>query len=273
MKVGEKYRELKNLLQDASEAQILLAYVLAQNKAQLIAYAERPLTQNEIQAIDHLAALRQAKKPIAYLTGHQAFWALDLKVTPDTLIPRPETECLVEWILTHCKKPNLKVADLGTGCGTIALALAHEKPNWIVHATDASEKALTVAKENAQHYHLTNVSFFHGDWFEALTDHDYDVIVSNPPYIAPNDVHLANLTDEPKTALVSDNNGLRDIFYLIDQAKSYLKPDGLLIIEHGYDQQAKILDHAKGVKVKGCRDLSGNDRFVVISQNDLTTTQ
>lgn len=271
MTLGEKYRAMKHFLQYCSsspalDAQMILTHVTSLNKSQLIAYPERILNDNELKQIDRLVNLRRAKKPMAYLMGHQPFWTLDLIVTPDTLIPRSETECLVEWIIKNCTGQVLKIADLGTGCGSIALALAVEKPKWTIHATDLSEKALDIAKENAKKYALNTVNFFQGSWFDALPNNDYDIIVSNPPYIAPNDPHLRELEAEPRTALVAENKGLKDIFYLIEQSQRYLKREGVLIIEHGYDQQTEILNYATqwGYRPEGFRDLSNNDRFVVL---------
>ena len=192
---------------------------------------------------------------------------MTLKVTPNVLIPRPETECLVEWILaryTNNQKQTFKVADLGVGSGAVALALAKERSNWIVHATDYSNNALKIAKENANSYHLTNVHFFHGKWCDALPNNDYDIIVSNPPYIDSNDKHLKHLAFEPIDALDGGKKGLDAIKMIIHQAKNYLKERGLLIFEHGYDQQEAIqyfLKEAKYRYIEDHNDLANLPRY------------
>jgi release factor glutamine methyltransferase len=245
------------------DADILLAHVLNVSRSYLLAFSERELTEDEKKQFEKLIAERKKKIPIAYLTGHREFWSLDFIVTSDTLIPRPETELLVELILQKMQGDNKTVADLGTGSGAIALAIAHERPSWKIYATDASEKALHIAKLNADRFNLKNVIFSQGSWCRALPAIKLDVIVSNPPYIAVDDPHLENLSHEPKTALIADDNGLRDFRVIIAEAKYYLQAGGLLLLEHGFnqaDQVRKLLREAGYLQVETYQDLAGLER-------------
>lgn len=230
----------KNL--DALEAEILLAHVLQVSRSYLYTFAEKKLSDAEEKTFFQLIDKRLQGEPVAYLTGHREFWSLDFHVTPDVLIPRPETEILVEQVLHLVKNEKAQIADLGTGSGAIALALAHEKPNWQVHATDESEAALNVARLNAKRLELPQVQFHLGKWCEALPQIFFDAIVSNPPYIAENDEHLSqgDLRFEPRLALVSGQDGLKDLHQIIQQAKAYLKSGGYLLLEHGFDQAEKV---------------------------------
>ena len=247
------------------DADLILMHVLKKSRAQLLISLNDSIDENSLKNIDDLISRRCHGEPIAYLLGHQPFWTLDLIVTTDTLIPRPETECLIEWALENFSgKNNLDVADLGTGTGAIAIALATEKPNWIIDATDFSSHALMIAKENAKKYAVKNISFYEGDWFDALPHKKYDLIFSNPPYIAENDSHLAKLQFEPQSALVSGINGLDAILKIVNQATCFLKSGGTLIIEHGFDQAdaVKLIFENAGFKaIKNHRDLAGNNRF------------
>ncbi len=222
------------------DAALLLAYVLNVSRAYLIAHAERELTAAEYAAFFNCIDKRRQGVPIAYLTGRQAFWSLDLCVTPATLIPRPDTETLIECAL---RLPGAikYCADLGTGSGAIALALAAERSHWQICATDQSAAALAVAKKNALHNHATNVTFYHGHWCKALpVDKQFDLIVSNPPYLAAADPHIADLRYEPHAALVSGEDGLDAIREIILTAPAYLINGGYLLLEHGFDQAASV---------------------------------
>jgi len=184
-------------------------------------------------------------KPVAYITGEREFWSLSLKVTSDVLIPRPETETLVELALEKfSSSPALTVADLGTGSGAIACALAVERPAWNIIATDSSGEALDIARHNASIHKLGNIRFVHGQWLEPLTGLDFDLIISNPPYIAIDDPHLAqgDVRFEPEAALASGKQGMDAIRHLAQQAGQRLKAGGWLIVEHGYDQQQPVYD-------------------------------
>jgi release factor glutamine methyltransferase len=206
--------------------------------------------------------------PIAYLTERREFWSLDFIVTEDTLIPRPETECLVECALALLPERAQTICDLGTGAGSIALALAHERPDWTVHATDVCEKALQIATQNAERFQLKNVHFFSGQWCQALPTIQYDMIVSNPPYVAVNDPHLAPQVKqhEPWIALFSEEEGLKDIKTIIQEAKFRLKPGGFLLLEHGFQQAERIrsIFSEVGYTTMNTKpDLSGLDRVTM----------
>lgn len=207
-------------------------------------------------------------EPVALIVGHQAFWSLDLKVSEDTLIPRPETELLIEIILEKCSSQSESILDLGTGSGAIALSLAKERPTWSITATDIYPQTLEIAQQNAILNHLNHVVFKLGSWFEMFKSNPtplFSVIVSNPPYIAQNDPHLshATLSFEPKRALVSGETGLKDIAHIIKQAPLFLKAGGLLVLEHGYDQKVAVqalFKQAGFAYIETRLDLAGLDR-------------
>jgi len=225
------------------DTQVLLCHALDCNTAKLIAWPELELSNTQQQQFEQLITQRQQGTPVAYLTGHREFWSLDLMVNPATLIPRPDTELLVETILTRFNN-KLKLADLGTGSGAIAIALASERPQWEITATDISSDALNVARFNAEQHQITNIQFFQGAWFEPLVDNRFDIIVSNPPYIANDDKHLktGDVRFEPDTALASGPTGMDDIKHLCQHAHQHLNTGGLLIFEHGYEQQKDTLN-------------------------------
>ena len=248
------------------DAEVLLAHVLHVSRSYLMAFSERVLTPEEQACFAELLSARVNGMPIAYLIQHKEFWSLDFFVTPDTLIPRPDTELLVELVLKTLSDEKKMIADLGTGSGAIALSLAHERALWEVHATDKSHAALAVAKINAEKFHLAHVVFHQGEWCDALPEHIlFDAIISNPPYIAKNDVHLqqGDLRFEPQSALVADENGLKEIRDIILSAKKCLKSGGFLFLEHGF-QQAKavkqILMEQGYQSISLHQDLAGLDR-------------
>jgi len=248
------------------DAEVLLCHVLDKNRAYLLTWPERELTASQREQFQLLLDARLDGQPVAHLTGEREFWSLPLKVTPDTLIPRPETELLIEQILqAYPEDSALNLADLGTGSGAIAIALASERPSWNIIATDLSEKALQVAQQNADSLKLKNIEFRQGDWFQPLTGISFDIIVSNPPYIASNDPHLnqGDVRFEPLSALAAGTEGLDDIEIICQQAHQYLKPGGLLIIEHGYDQIDKIhhIFHKNGYEnIVQNTDIANNPR-------------
>lgn len=224
------------------------------------------------QQHDYLAGLQRidAGEPLAYVIGHQPFWTLNLKVTPDTLVPRPDTEILVETALALPLQRHAEVVDLGTGTGAIALSLAIERPQWQVLATDIYPATLDVAQHNAREHGLSQVKFACGAWYAALTpdhqDQRFDLIVSNPPYIDADDVHMQALSAEPERALVAAQQGLADLAAIVTGAPAWLKAQGWLLLEHGYQQaQAvqQLLSQAGFRHVRSVQDYGGNDRLTL----------
>lgn len=258
--------EATRRLADRVDAEVLLAYALSKPRSWLISHADDQLSQEHALAYEVVIEQREAGEPIAYITGRRGFWSLDLEVTPDTLIPRPETELLVELALARVPTDvPCKVLDLGTGAGAIALAIARERPNVAVVATDANIETLAVAQRNAQRHHIGNVSFVHGDWFTPLGDCRFDVIVSNPPYIENADPHLeqGDLRFEPRRALASGSDGLDDIRRIVRDAGLHLSPGGWLLFEHGWNQGDTVralLDAAGFAELSTVRDLEQRDR-------------
>ncbi|MCD9005567.1 peptide chain release factor N(5)-glutamine methyltransferase [Luteimonas sp. XNQY3] len=250
---------------DATDARWLLAHAAGRSQAWLYAHARDPAPDGVAARFESLVARRAAGEPVAYLTGVRGFWGLDLAVTPATLIPRPETELLVELALARLPGPDARIVDLGTGSGAIALAIARERPDAAVLATDASVDALAVARANAQALGLTRVRFAHGDWYAPLAGARFDVIVSNPPYIEDADPHLAqgDLRFEPASALSSGADGLDAIRILAAGAIPHLAPGGWLLVEHGLAQGAAVralFEQAGLVEVATERDLEARDR-------------
>lgn len=251
------------------DAELLLGHVLDLSRAALIAHDDRILTPEELGDFERLVARRGAGEPLAYLTGTREFWSLTLEVTPAVLIPRPETELLVEWGLERLKdRAAPEILDLGTGSGAIALALAAERRQANVLATDASPAALEVARRNARRNGIANVRFVEGAWFGALAGDTrrrggFDLIVSNPPYIAPGDPHLPALRHEPPSALVAGGQGLDDLRAIVREARLHLAPRGWLLVEHGAEQGAAVRDlfgAAGFLEIATRRDLAGHPR-------------
>lgn len=234
--------------QDARrDAEILIAHALGMTRAGLFAHADHLLSEEEAARCLRLIEARMRGEPVAYLMGEREFWSLKLVVTPDVLIPRHETELLVELAidLLPTSIDGLRVLDLGTGSGAAALAIAKERPRVEVWAVDSSRAALQVAESNAARLGIGNVHFLHSDWFSALpADLRFDVIVSNPPYVAEDDAHLqqGDLRFEPRMALTSGADGLSAIRHIIRAAPEYLQRGGLLLFEHGQDQGEAVRD-------------------------------
>lgn len=251
------------------EAELLLAHALGRSRSWLFAHADDPLTDTEAAAFKALLQRRMSGVPVAYLLGSQGFWTLDLLVTPATLIPRPETELLVEQALA--RMPNdaaMRVSDLGTGSGAIALAIAKERPRAQVVAVDLSKDALDVARANAARNGIGNVEFRQGSWLEPLHGEGFDVIVSNPPYVADGDPHLAqgDLRFEPALALACGKDGLDAIRLIIGGASKALRPGGWLLFEHGFDQATAVrslLADAGFGEIETVRDLEARDRVTL----------
>lgn len=303
------------------EAQLLLQHVLNVNRAWLIAHEADALTSEQLEIFEALLQRRINGEPIAYILGYREFFGLNLKVTPDTLIPRPDTETLVEAALSKIPQSdnisdpsfprkresmlnlnkkmdgrsskldlmsdslcsfsrfrgndelrniseNIHVLDLGTGTGAIALAIAKNRPNTQVTAGDFSENALKVAWTNAKKLNIQNVTFLQSNWFLALNNQRFDMIVSNPPYIENDDAHLTqgDLRFEPKSALTSGADGLDDIRHIVRESLSFLNPQGWLMLEHGYNQAEKVRDlmAAHGfAEIATMKDFGGNDRVTI----------
>ena len=251
------------------DAEVLLCHVLNQSLTYLRTWPERELSGVQQTAFDDLIRKRQQGEPVAYLTGEREFWSMPFLVTSDTLIPRPETELLVEQALARLPADAPQtVVDLGTGSGAIALALAKERPNWQLTATDASFAALRIAEKNARRLKLDNVQFEYGSWYTPLRAQRFHAIVSNPPYVADRDPHLAqgDVRFEPNSALVSGDDGLDDIRQIVAGAPAHLLPNGWLMLEHGYDQGepvAALLRERGFVAVETLRDLAGQPRVTL----------
>lgn len=248
------------------ETEILLGHVLEKSRAYLFAHSEELLTPQQLETFQYFMAQRAQGIPIAYLTGQREFWSLNLKVNRHTLIPRHDTELLVELTLAFIpNQPDTYILELGTGSGAIALALAKERPNWQVIACDISLEALQIAKENAQSHGIKNIRFYQSDWFGNIPQRQYHAIVANPPYIAENDLHLhqGDLRFEPRNALVSSQEGLADLQYIIEHANEYLLADGKLLLEHGFDQKINvhaILNRLGYKNIRCWQDIQGHDR-------------
>ena len=268
-------RRLDDLLQDARkrieavDAEFLLVHVLGKSRSWLFAHRDDLAPETCAAPFRSLVDRRAAGEPVAYLTGQRGFWRFDLAVSPATLIPRPETELLVELAVERLPVDRpLRIADLGTGSGAIALALAFERPRAHVVATDASAAALDVARANAAALQLRNVEFREGDWLSPLAGERFDLIASNPPYIALGDPHLGegDLRFEPASALSSGADGLDALRAITGRAPAHLGDDGWLLVEHGWDQGAAVhsLFAAVGfIEVETARDLEGRDRVTL----------
>ena len=249
------------------DAELLLAHVLDKPRSYLFTWPEKTLSEAHSTAFMALLERRQRGEPVAYLLGRQGFWTLDLQVAEHTLIPRADTELLVEAALQLADANSaLQVLDLGTGTGALALALASERAQWAVTGVDRIESAVALAQSNQQQLQLSNVRFLTSHWFSALTDQRYDLILSNPPYIADTDPHLqqGDVRFEPLSALVSGADGLDDLRLIIAQAPSYLTVNGWLLLEHGFDQACavrELLQLTGFVEVSSQRDLGGHERI------------
>ncbi|MEQ5837036.1 peptide chain release factor N(5)-glutamine methyltransferase [Marinobacter sp. NFXS9] len=249
------------------DAELLLEAVLERSPTWFRTWPEHEVTPTDIARFNTLVERRMTGHPVAHLLGHQGFWSLTLEVSDRTLIPRPDTECLVEAALALPLPEQARVLDLGTGTGAIALALASEKPDWLVHATDAVDDAVALARRNAEQLGLP-VQVSRSHWFRDLASARFDLIVSNPPYIAERDHHLdqGDVRFEPASALVAGADGLDDIREIAATAPNWLRPGGWLLVEHGYDQGPAVRDlfTASGFcEVETGRDYGDNDRYTL----------
>ena len=257
-----------NYLSDTAtvDCELLLCYVLEVDRSYLKTWPDRELDSDDEERFQQLLQRRVQGEPVAYLIGTQGFWTLHLNVSPDTLIPRPETELLVEAALELELTPRAKVLDLGTGTGAIALALASERSQWHISAVDLMPKAVALAKANCQAHGLDNVEIFQSSWFTEIPAQRFDLIVSNPPYIDADDEHLTqgDLRFEPASALVSGLQGLDDLRLLIAQSVDYLADRGWLMVEHGYQQGPavrELFEQAGFTSIETRLDLNGLERI------------
>jgi release factor glutamine methyltransferase len=251
------------------DAELLLCHVLDKPRTFLYTWPEQQLSEAQSAALGGLLARRERGEPVAHILGRREFWSLELVVSADTLIPRPETELLVEAALERIPLGvEWHIADLGTGSGAIALALASERPQCRISAVERSPAALAVARENAKRLNLTNIEFFCGSWFEPLAGRRFHLIVSNPPYIRQDDPHLqqGDVRFEPLSALASGEQGMDDIHHLVAGAPAHLAAPGWLLLEHGYDQAKAVtmlLRESGYSEVTDLQDLHGHGRIAV----------
>lgn len=248
------------------DAELLLAAALGKPRSYLRTWPEREPDADQLARFDGYLVRRRRGEPVAYILGHQGFWSLDLEVASHTLIPRPDTELLVESALELLPTTPLAALDLGTGTGAIALALASERPAWQLTGVDRVSEAVALAERNRQRLQLGNAGFIQSHWFAALAGQRYGLILSNPPYIRADDRHLAegDVRFEPSSALVSGADGLDDMRLIIAQAPDYLENGGWLLLEHGFDQAAAVREllGARGYsQVHSRRDLGGHERI------------
>ncbi len=250
------------------DAELLLAAALGKSRSYLHTWPEKIVSSEAALTFADYLQRRRGGEPVAYILGQQGFWKLDLEVAPHTLIPRPDTELLVEAALELLPATPTQVLDLGTGSGAIALALASERPAWHVTGVDRVLEAVALAERNRQRLHLNNATVLNSHWFSALQGRTYDLIISNPPYIAANDPHLVagDVRFEPASALVAGQDGLDDLRHIIKEAPAYLSAGGWLLLEHGYDQASAVRDLLLNEgfdEVHSRIDLGGHERITL----------
>ncbi|HHR0680337.1 peptide chain release factor N(5)-glutamine methyltransferase [Klebsiella aerogenes] len=250
------------------DAEILLGHVTGKARTWILAFDETVLTAEQLAELEALLARRANGEPVAHLVGQREFWSLPLFVSPATLIPRPDTECLVEQALVRLPQTACRILDLGTGTGAIALALASERADCKVTAVDFMPDAAALAARNAAHLALNNVTVLQSDWFSALKGQRFAMIVSNPPYIDETDPHLAegDVRFEPRTALVAADQGLADLAHIIREGRQYLLPNAYMLLEHGWKQGEAVralFNEAGYLDVETCRDYGDNERLTL----------
>ncbi len=260
--------ELRDSESPKRDAEILLEYVTGKARTYLLAFGETELTAEQEAQLAALLARRKTGEPVAHLVGEREFWSLPLFVSAATLIPRPDTECLVEQALARLSSEACRILDLGTGTGAIALALASERPDCAVTAVDVMPDAVALAQRNVERLALANVTVLQSSWFSALEKQTFGMIVSNPPYIDEHDPHLSqgDVRFEPLTALVADSEGLADLDHIVTTSRQHLLPGGWLLVEHGWTQgdAVRALFRQTGyTAVETCRDYGGNERLTL----------
>jgi release factor glutamine methyltransferase len=260
-------QRLKAIASARLDAEILLANSMNTDRASLYAYPEREVPETVVRHFHLLLNKRLDHYPVAYLTGNKEFWSLELEVDQYTLIPRPETECVIEATLEYVpEQQQCDILDLGTGSGAIALAIASERPACRVVAIDLSQEALAVAASNALKHKIENISFLQSDWFSALKGRQFDLIIANPPYVESDDIGFSagEIRHEPRLALDGGHHGMQAITHLVPAATHFLKPGARLILEHGFEQAESIRQlfaatHYQDIHSR--QDFAGLDRF------------
>ncbi len=265
-------RKLSHINNARYESELLLSYVLGCTRVFVMSLDSIQLSSKQYEYLNYLIYRRSLGEPIAYIIEEKEFWSLSLRVSYDTLIPRPDTEILVEQVLSKIDNNSISILDLGTGCGAIALALASICSKWNIIGIDKSEHALKIARINALKLNINNVSFFFSNWFSHINK-KFDIIVSNPPYVSKKDIKFfkRDIFFEPFNALISDNNGLSDIENIIKKANYYLFFGGWLLIEHGWKQKIKVQKLFKKynfVEIQSYKDYGGNDRVTIGKKSD-----
>ena len=259
------------------DAEVLMEFATGRSRTWLYTWGDSECPTWEHARFDALIAARAQGQPVAYLTGEREFWGLPLATSSTTLIPRPDTETLVEAALARAGTPTGRLLDLGTGTGAIALAFASEKPDWQVVGVDVRPEAVALAADNARTLNITNATFLVSDWFSAFTlsspsasspGSTFEIIVSNPPYIAADDPHLGqgDVRFEPRSALVAEADGMADLLHLITTAQAFLSPGGWLVLEHGYQQAPSVrqaLKLAGYQSVESVQDMGGHERVTL----------
>ncbi|WP_394147590.1 peptide chain release factor N(5)-glutamine methyltransferase [Shewanella atlantica] len=247
------------------DAEVMLLHIIHKQRGYLYTWPDERLSSEQKTAFGEMVARRLLGTPIAHIVGEREFWSLPFMVNPTTLIPRPDTEILVETALNLPLSDNARVLDLGTGTGAIALSLAYEKPDWQVTAVDKIIEAVALAKANREHLKLNQVEIIQSDWFDAIDCYDFNLIVSNPPYIDEADEHLSqgDVRFEPQSALTAGEEGFADLYHIAAAARDYLAPGGYLLLEHGYQQAIQLREKMTELgyeNVATVRDFGSNDR-------------